>query len=241
MEFDVYEYTNRGGREYNEDAAGHSVIGENGVFVVADGLGGHQFGALAASCVRDTVLGAFDGNFDLPAGEWLAGRLAEANRKILEIQSEKDAVLKSTAVALAVDGAKAVWANVGDSRLYFLHEGGIRAVTNDHSVAYKKYKAGEITREQIAADEDQSALLRALGSEDRSEAEIYDMDVTLVPGDAFMLCTDGMWEYILDEEVLIDYLKSDSAEQWAEYLLLRLMDRVMEDHDNLTLLTLMIG
>lgn len=240
MEFDVYEYTNRGGRAYNEDAAGHSVIESNGVFIVADGLGGHQFGELAASCVRDTVLAAFDGNFDTPCEEWLTERLAEANQKILKMQAEKNAVLKSTAVVLAVDDGKAVWANVGDSRLYFLRDGKIQAITNDHSVAYKKYKAGEITREQIAADEDQSALLRALGSEDRSEAEIY-AGITLLPGDAFMLCTDGMWEYILDEEVLIDCLKSDNAAHWAEYLLLRLMNRIEGGNDNLTILTLMVG
>ena len=59
-------------------------------------------------------------------------------------------------------------------------------------------------------------------------------------GDAFMLCTDGVWEYISDEEVLIDLLKSESAQQWAEHMLLRLMDRIEGGNDNLTIMTIMI-
>lgn len=241
MRFDIYEYTSCGGREYNEDAVGHSVAGESGVFVVADGLGGHQFGELASACVRDTLLEAFDGGFDRPLGEWLIQQVARANQNILDLQAQKNAVLKSTVAALAVDGKRAVWANVGDSRLYFLRKDKICAVTNDHSVAYKKYRAGEITREQIATDEDQSALLRTLGSEDRNEAEVYDREMEIIPGDAFLLCTDGMWEYIFDEEILIDYLKAHDARQWAELLLLRLMNRITGGNDNLTALTLIVN
>ncbi len=241
MEFDVYEYTNSGGRAYNEDAAGYSVIGKNGIFLVADGLGGHSFGELASACVRDTLLNAFQGSFDASPEEWLRTQLARANQNILALQEEKNTVLKSTAVVLAVEGSQATWTNVGDSRLYYLHDGYICSVTNDHSVAYKKYKAGEITRDQIATDEDQSCLLRSLGSEDRNEPEFYIPNLPIEPGDAFLLCSDGMWEYLRDEEILIDLLKAENAREWAELLLLRLMDRVPGGHDNLTVLTVMIS
>lgn len=240
MVFDIYEYTNCGGREYNEDAAGCSVMGESGVFVVADGLGGHKFGELASACVRDTLLKAFAGDFEGDPRRWLTDKLSEANQNILALQVQKNAVLKSTAVVLAVQEGKAFWANVGDSRLYYLHDSRICAYTNDHSVAYKKYKAGEIPREQLATDEDQSCLLRSLGSEDRNEPEFYEENPVLEPGDAFLLCSDGVWEYLKDEEILIDLLKADSAKRWAELLLLRLIDRVRGGHDNLTILALMI-
>ena len=240
MIFDVYEYTNCGGRDYNEDAVGHCVEGDSGIFLVADGLGGHKFGELASACVRDTLLNAFAEGFEGDPGEWLTQKLSEANGNILALQAEKNAVLKSTAVVLTVQEGRALWANVGDSRLYYLHDSKLCAYTNDHSVAYKKYLAGEISREWLAEDEDQSCLLRSLGGESRNEPEFYPESPLLEPGDAFLLCSDGMWEYLKEEEILIDLLKADSARRWAQLLLLRLIDRVKGDHDNLTVLTLMI-
>ncbi len=239
MIFDVFEYTNQGGRSYNEDSVGSKSVGECGIFVVADGLGGHQFGKVASECIVDTMIAGWEpenGN----RMEWLITQIAEANRQILALQQEKNSVLKSTVVALAIDGNKAVWANVGDSRLYYLHGSRIYSCTEDHSVSYKKYKAGEITREQICQDEDQSCLLRSVGSEDRNEPDVHVCDVPLEAGDAFLLCSDGVWEYLKDEEVLIDVLKAENAKEWAELLLLRIIARIDEENDNLTILTLML-
>ena len=103
-----------------------------------------------------------------------------------------------------------------------------------------KYKAGEISRDDLAIDEDQSRLLRTLGGEDRFEPEIFVNDISLEPGDGFLLCSDGAWEYLRDGEIPIDMLKSQNAKEWAELLLLRMMDRITSDNDNLTLLTLMV-
>jgi serine/threonine protein phosphatase PrpC len=64
--------------------------------------------------------------------------------------------------------------------------------------------------------------------------------VPLVPGDAFLLCSDGVWEYLRDEEILIDLLKARNARKWAELLLLRLMNRISGENDNLTLLALIL-
>lgn len=239
MIFDEFTFTNRGGRSYNEDSAGSRQEGGCGIFVVADGLGGHQLGEVASACVRDVLLEGWRPD-DADRKTWMETRIAEANRQVLAIGQEKKCVLKSTVVALTIDGTRAVWANVGDSRLYYLHQSGIAGVTRDHSVAYKKFRAGEITREQISQDEDQSCLLRSIGSEDRNEPDVYESDVPLEPGDAFLLCSDGVWEYVKDEEILIDFLKAETAKDWAELLLLRLMDRIDGENDNLTLITLML-
>ena len=146
--------------------------------------------------------------------------------------------MKSTAVTLLIRGNEARWANVGDSRLYHFHKGALSFVTEDHSVAYKKFKAGEITRAQIATDEDQSSLLRSLGNKERHQPASGGAD--LAPGDGFLLCSDGLWEHLSDGEILIDYLKSDSAEQWAEQLLLRVIARQKPGTDNLSLITVMV-
>ena len=239
MIFDKYEFSNKGGRSYNEDSVGSWTEGDNGIFVVADGLGGHSFGEVASCCVRDTLLEDFPREEDDPA-MWLEEQIAEANRRVLALQEERNTVLKSTVIALSIMGDRAVWAHVGDSRLYYIHEGRIAAFTEDHSVAYKKYKAGEITRKEIAFDEDQPRLLRSIGSLDHNEPVVRVWEGKLTPGDAFFLCTDGVWEFLDDEEIAIDLSKSENAWQWAEYLLLRMMERINGGNDNLTMLTVML-
>ena len=240
MVFDTYEFTNRGGRSYNEDSVGSRTEGDHGVFVVADGLGGHSFGEVASACIRDTLLDGFPCRDGDPA-QWLEVQIADANQRVLALQREKNAVLKSTVAALYIMGSRAIWAHAGDSRLYYIHEGKLKACTEDHSVAYMKYKAGEITRREIAFDEDQSRLLRSIGGTDHNEPVIRVDEEFLSPGDAFLLCSDGAWEFLDDEEIAIDLLKSKNAQQWTEYLLLRMMERIGGGNDNLTALAVMLN
>ncbi len=236
---DVYEYTNQGGRSYNEDSVGSVVQDNSGIFVVADGLGGHAFGELASACARDTLLSEWTpGAANRP--EWFNAEIEKANNNILMLQQEKGDIMKSTIVTLSIDNGMAVWAHSGDSRLYYFHNGWLHTCTEDHSVAFKKYKAGEISREAIAKDEDQSALLRTLGGPDRYEPTIGGLQEPLIPGDAFFLCSDGAWEFLKDEEINIDLAKAEDAKHWAELMLLRMMDRIEGGNDNLTLQTIMI-
>ncbi len=242
MQFDVFEYSNKGGRSYNEDNSGCIYEDDDGrgVFVVADGLGGHLRGELASETAVDilSLENWVDKNAD--NAELLKQKISDANQSILELQVQEKAVLKTTVAAVAVCEGDAVWANVGDSRVYFIHENKLHAYSEDHSVAYKKYKAGMITREQLATDEDQSQLLRALGNEERNEPTIYKSNVKLRPGDAFLLCTDGAWELLHDEEIVIDFVKADTARKWCELLLVRIMERIGEHHDNLTLVAVIL-
>lgn len=237
--FDVFEYSDKGGRGYNEDSVGSRYDDCKGVFVVADGLGGHAHGEEASALAVETIVSGWSA-YEEDVSARLKEKIAEANRKILQLQETKKVVMKTTVAALVVNGDRAVWANVGDSRVYFIHENNLHAYTDDHSVAYKKYKAGEITRDQIGSDEDQSRLLRSLGSEERNEPGIYEGDVPLRPGDAFFLCSDGAWEYLSDEEILIDFLKSETARHWTELMMLRIMERIQGENDNLSLLTVIL-
>ncbi len=239
MIFDVFEYTSKGGRSYNEDSVGSCCSDSGGVFVVADGLGGHLLGEEASSAAVRAITSDWNAAEE-DISRQLTDKITAANQSILELQKAENAVMKTTVAALTVKDSRAVWANSGDSRVYFIHKNKLRAYTNDHSVAYKKYKAGEITREQLATDEDQSRLLRTLGSEDRYEPEVYTSDVALEQEDAFFLCSDGAWEYLRDEEILIDFLKSENAKQWAELMIIRIMERTDKDNDNLSLLTVIL-
>ena len=240
MTLDSYLFTNQGGRSYNQDAVGSSEMPEGGIFVVADGLGGHLDGELASQCVVDTILDKHPAQGESLTG-WLEAQIKQANRKILELQEQRRSNMKSTVAALVVNGTDAAWANVGDSRVYYLHNRAIADITEDHSVAYKKYKSGEITRAQIGTDEDQSCLLRVLGNPDRNQPECRGAWQPIEPGDGFFLCSDGMWEYILDEEILVDFLKADTAQTWAELLQLRAMERIRSGNDNLSLITVKVN
>lgn len=239
MEFDVFEYTSRGGRTVNEDCAGYSISEEFGVFLVADGLGGHSLGEVASATVKDIVLREIkESNSELPIR--IEETVEKANEAVLNIQKERKQILKSTLALLVVSELDIFLTNVGDSRVYMFRNGEIVKYTNDHSVAYKKYKAGEITREEIGFDEDQSSLLRAIGNEERYGAEIHDMNLAPQIGDAFLLCSDGFWEYVKDLEMLIDLEKSESAEEWGNRLLKRAINRVNGDNDNITVVTVVI-
>lgn len=239
MRFDVYEYTSKGGRSYNEDSLGSYFDGSGGVFVVADGLGGHDRGGDASAAAVKAITTGWDTSSE-NISEQICEKVEQANSIILELQKQNNTVMKTTAAILAVCGQKAVMANSGDSRVYFIHNNELHSYTKDHSVAFKKYLAGEITREMIAVDEDQSALLRSLGGTDRYKPELYECDTAVVPGDAFMLCSDGTWEYLKDEEILIDFLKSEDAEKWAEMLMIRIMERLNGNNDNLSIMTVIV-
>lgn len=240
MTLDYFCFSNAGGREHNEDAVGTKKTGDGSLFVLADGLGGHQLGECASKCIVDSLLAAPPPQEKDSLDGWLQAQIPQSNQALLALQKECRAVMKSTVVALLIRETGAAYANVGDSRLYCIQDDAITGFTRDHSVAYKKYESGQITRQQIPTDEDQSSLLRSLGREDHCEPETYLIDTPPQKGDAFLLCSDGMWEYILDEEILVDYLKADCAETWGKLLLLRAMERIPPKNDNLSLIAIIV-
>ncbi len=239
MRLDSVIYSSAGGREINEDSTGAADLADGKLFVLADGLGGHQYGQLASGCVTEAMLSApkpAPGD-DLPG--WLQQQIRSANQKLLDLQKEKNAKMKSTIVALAIQEGGTSWAHVGDSRLYYFHQDAILGVTEDHSVAYRKYRVGEITKAQIGQDVDQPRLLRTLGNIDHWQPELG-AGRSPEPGDAFLLCSDGVWEYLYEEELLIDLLKAGTAREWAELLLLRVMGRIRPGNDNLSLIAVLV-
>lgn len=233
---DIYTYTSQGGRMLNEDFVGCVLTDEGAVAVLCDGVGGVSGGDVASRLVVDTVIDEPYACED-PA-QWLSGRLALADRRVREEQSKLQNQMESTVVALRISGDRAVWAHAGDSRLYYLHDGVIAEVTADHSVAFKKYLAGQITRSAITADEDKNRLLSAVGGEGAFTPETGGTAVSA--GDAFVLCSDGAWENLLDQEIAFDFFKAADAEEWARLLLLRIADRMDAAGDNLSVITVWI-
>ena len=235
MSLDTFVFSSRGGMQENQDSVLGMTSETGGLFSLADGLGGVQNGAFASQTVTACLQRIWT-----ETSEWNSERLmdsvSKANKEVLVLQSKIGTEARSTVAVLVLQGNCALWGNTGDSRIYYLHENKIGSITKDHSVAYMKYAAGEITREEIAEDPNQSRLLKTLGGEKDWQPDVYEGELQM--NDAFLLCSDGFWKYITDEEILIDRLKASSAKEWAFWMLLRITDRLPENCDNLSLIAI---
>lgn len=229
---DISGYSSPGGREYNEDTV---VVWEDEVrqcLIVADGLGGHGGGQTASFVASELLLKAFQ-ETEAVDTVWLGEAYEMANRAVLGQQTPQ-CQMKTTCVSLFVDKGQALWAHTGDSRLYHFVNGRLTRLTTDHSVSQMAVFSGEITWDQIRFHEDRNRVLRALGTEGPVKPD-FDM-AALDDGNfhAFLLCSDGFWEYVLEGEMEIDLTKAESADEWIELMVRRLEQRVDGKNDNYT-------
>jgi serine/threonine protein phosphatase PrpC len=232
--------TNRGGRKNNEDSIGYAE--KNGIrcFVICDGLGGQSCGEVASKLVCDSVCAQFEREPQL--SDTAAFRCIEKAASVLGEEREADeakADMSSTVALLITDGNEAVWANVGDSRIYCISDYEITQVTNDHSVAFMEFERGDITYSEIRHSKNQNKLLRAV-----SDIESINPDVSEVTpvktGDAFLLCTDGFWEYVTEDDIEETLQKSASPKEWLEKMLSVLHENETEKNDNYSAIAVII-
>ena len=175
----------------------------------------------------------------LPSGETILAWMNEANRNILATRANANQ-MKTTAVALYLYKNQAVWAHIGDSRLYHFHNGVLADYTEDHSLAQLSIKMGELhSRSEIPSFEGRSKLFRVIG-DDEIKPQLH-APITLSPGDhAFLLCSDGLWERLLEDEIMLDLHKAATAEEWVYLLRCRAMMRKSTDVDNNTAIAIWI-
>lgn len=240
MKLTAYTYSNKGGKQNNEDYLEYKIEEAQGIFLLADGLGGHRNGEIASKTVVEALMSRMTEDVEIDS-EYLRNSFLSVNELLLEKQKEADlGNMKTTAVLLHIHEDKAIWGHIGDSRLYYYSDNELQAITKDHSVSYKKYLSREISEAQINTDEDRTSLLGVLGNKDKCNPEIVPIPRTIKQGDAFLLCSDGFWEYIYREEILLDLLKSSTPQQWAELLLLRHIRRTKPDNDNFSVITVFV-
>lgn len=181
-------------RSHNEDA----VLAQPPLFVVADGLGGHQAGEVASALAVQTIRDHAPRRADAPA---LARAVRAANREV--IRAAREGVGRSgmgtTITAALVEGNRVVIAHVGDSRAYLLHGGEISRLTQDHSMVADMVRRGELTEEQSRIHPNRSIITRALGTDVNMEADTYEYN--LQPGDRLLLCSDGLTGMLEDQQI----------------------------------------
>lgn len=231
-----------GGRDKNDDYADFTYKEDSyGIWVVADGLGGHMNGNVASKLAVESILKSYESNSTL-AKDNIENIIKNANMDIINAQGKHilSNGMRTTVVGLFTDSEKVLWAHVGDSRLYYFKQGELSSQTKDHSVSQMAVSAGEISPDEIRFHEDRNKLLRVLGSEPELRVEVLKEPVELKTGDAFLLCTDGFWELVYETEMEIDLCKANSPEEWIRYMVERLYKRASEGNDNFSAAALFV-
>lgn len=223
MMTDIAKYSFSGGRQINED----SVYAGNGLYIVADGLGGHYGGEIASSAAVSYMSGNYSGDM---SDSGIDALLEGANQAVCSLNNGSH----TTVAAAFLGGGKFRCANVGDSRVYYFRKNKVFTVTKDHSVCRAAVDMGEMSYEDIRFSEDRSRLLKVLGSEARLNLRTQYKPIQVMDGDAFLICSDGFWEYVHEREMEADLLKADSADSWARLMLKRQLLKARDEGDNYT-------
>jgi len=233
-----------GGRERNEDACGYCSMRGLGCYVLADGAGGHGGGDVASRLAIETVLDAFTRRPEVSAAR-AADLLREANDSVMARQRTDAAVhdMRSTMVVLLLDAPRrrAFWAHVGDSRLYLLRQGQVASVTRDHSLLQNMLDAGVLAGPQAAGAPHRAVLTGSLGSEDSFYPTVLEAAQPLQPGDAFLLCSDGFWDWVEGPELEAALQRAGQPDQWLRELEQGFVGRLRQGSDNYSAIAVWCG
>lgn len=186
------------GRDNNEDFAG-AFTAESGepppLFVVADGMGGHAAGEVASRLAVGTTVSSWQSSGPGPAHQRLRAAVRSANVAVFDASQEANRRgMGSTITALCLAGREVVIAHAGDSRGYLIRGGQAYQLTADHSKVGEMLRMRLITAEQAARHPARSMLTRSLGTEPMLQIDLIRQDAEI--GDAFVLCSDGLWDSV---------------------------------------------
>jgi len=224
MKYSLFQDTRTGKRPYNEDRLGCWQREGALLLAVADGMGGHAHGEVAAQIAVDELGRAFNAEARpklASPDRFLVGAIGAAHAQIVAQarQRKLGEIPRTTVVACAVQDGQAWWAHVGDSRLYLLRKGRVAARTRDHSYVQQLVDAGKIREEAAENHPDRNRVMRCLGGPqppkiDPAHSIVLEMD------DVLLLCTDGLWGPLTQRQILIGLIGRDPASALPELIAL---------------------
>lgn len=242
-------------RQSNEDS--FTIAGNLGLFVVADGMGGHAAGEVASRLAVESIERHISGSDPrkeptIPASfrttrEEDAGLPAPARRVVNAIRLANQEIVRAvrknssqkgmgtTVVIAYVHGDHAWIGSVGDSRAYLVRGRDIRQITTDHTFVNEQVRAGALTPDEARKHPARNILTRAVGSQDEVESDI--IDVALQPGDTILLCSDGLTTMVEDPDIAATVLAHPGDLQAACRALVTLANEHGGD-DNVTVVLL---
>ena len=228
-------------RRHNEDSLFVDV--DLGLFIVADGLGGHAAGEVASKIVVDQVAKFIKqtANFEITVpvdlrnnlslnGNRLKAAIQMSDRAITEnivIHPERD-TMGSTVVACLIEGKRVAMAHVGDSRAYLLNKNGIRQLTKDHSWIAEQVENGILTQEEARRHPFRNVITQALGNGNELEVDVQEFEMT--DFDAIMLCSDGLSGMVTDYQILTIFNQATNLENAVSTLVSKAIENGGEDN-----------
>jgi serine/threonine protein phosphatase PrpC len=236
MKFSVYQISRQGGRPRNEDRIGYAYTQESGLFVLADGMGGHPEGAMAAQLALQTFSAYFQKAAkpflgDVP--KFLTNALMASHHQILRYAAEKGMLdtPRTTLVGAVMERNTMHWVHCGDSRLYIVRDGELLTRTRDHSYMEQQAHLGRATQHI-----NRNILFTCLGSPAKP---VFDLSgpLPLQQGDRVLLCSDGLWGTVKDHEIASELAKRP-LEQAVPELVEMALKRGGPRCDNVTVLAM---
>ena len=212
-------------REQNQDSYHIEQLDKNTVLcVICDGMGGAKSGNVASTLAVDVFTQEIKSSWTPEMDgerldQMLSGAVKLANFTVFDQaqQFEEFAGMGTTLVAVLIQGKKATFVNVGDSRAYLVDHSGIKQVTTDHSLVQMMVSRGEITREQAKKYPGKNLITRAIGTEAVVFCDIFHK--RMEKGDCVLLCTDGLSNMIDEQEMLFEIAHGADQEQCCQRLL----------------------
>ncbi|MCL2523212.1 MAG: protein phosphatase 2C domain-containing protein [Betaproteobacteria bacterium] len=207
MRFTIYQESRQGGRANNEDRTAYSYSRDALLMVVADGMGGHRYGEVAAQIAVQMLTDLFRQEAQPLLADpfrFLHQGMFNAHRAILDYTTRYrlEETPRTTCVACIVQNDVAYWAHAGDSRLYLLRGGRVMARTRDHTRIRLLVEEGFINETQALKHPDRNKIYSCLGSPAAPEIE-FSRKTPLERGDILLLCSDGLWGVIPDKKISV--------------------------------------
>ncbi len=241
MRFTIFQDSRQGDRDGNEDRVGYSYSRDVLLLTVADGMGGHEKGEVAAEIAVGEITRRFQhearNRLRKPA-DFLVSAIQSAHRAIVSHAVEHNLLEcpRTTCVACIVQGGSAYWAHAGDSRLYVLRDGALVAATQDHSKVQQMIDSGEITAEAAARHPDRNKIFSCLGGVVPPQIAVS-KEFPLQSGDSILLSTDGFWAQI-PGNILGNMLRKQTLVEVMPGLLTEAHRRAKGESDNLSVVAM---
>jgi serine/threonine protein phosphatase PrpC len=219
----VSAVTDTAGRDENQDVAAALAIGGSGplgagedfLLIVADGMGGHPAGDVASQIAMNALIEAFPTLPDGDLGLALKQAYRRANEAVFQAGEDEPAHagMGTTLTSALLHGKYATVAHVGDSRAYLLRGDALTQVTRDHTVVAEEVAQGRITAEAARRDPRRNILTHVIGTHPRLESKLPAIfELTLLPGDRLLLCSDGLYDVIENDDMRRALLDQDPGE-----------------------------